>query len=140
MILVDVNLLVYAFQPASPHHQVARSWLDAVRGRPFSVADEAFLGFMRVVTTSRIFTRPATVAEALDFVDALRGSPGWRELPRSAERWATLRRVCDETGARGASLSDAWLAVLALDLDADLASADRDFAAVPGLRWLNPLE
>jgi toxin-antitoxin system PIN domain toxin len=140
MTLVDVNLLVYAFQPASPHHEAARSWLDALRERPFWVADEALLGFMRIVTNSRIFATPSTVAEALEFVAALRGSPGWRELPRTATRWATLQRVCDATGARAAGLSDAWLAVLALEQDAVLASADRDFAAIPGLRWLNPLD
>lgn len=139
MTLVDVNVLVYAFQPTSPHHAAARAWLDALRERPFSVADEAILGFMRIVTNTRIFATPATVGEALAFVSALRASPGWRELPRTATRWATLRRLCDATGARAANLSDAWLAVLALEHDAVLASADRDFAAMPGLRWVNPL-
>ena len=58
---------------------------------------------------------------------------------RTATRWATLRRAGDATGARAANLSDAWLAVVALEHDAALASADRDFAAMPCLRWLSPL-
>jgi predicted nucleic acid-binding protein len=61
MIVVDVNLRVYAVQPTSPHHAAARAWLDELRERPFSGADEAILGYMCIVTRPRTFATPATV-------------------------------------------------------------------------------
>jgi predicted nucleic acid-binding protein len=35
--------------------------------------------------------------------------------------------------------TDAWLAALALEKDATLASADTGFSRFDGLRWINPL-
>ena len=38
MILVDVNLLVYAWDLGSPQHKVAQHWLDARLSEPSRVA------------------------------------------------------------------------------------------------------
>jgi hypothetical protein len=35
--------------------------------------------------------------------------------------------------------TDAHLAALAIEYQAELVSADTDFARFPGLRWFNPL-
>ncbi len=139
MNLVDVNVLIYAFQPACPDHQPWREWLDRARHEPFAIPDEVATGFVRIVTNRRVFARPSTVDEALAFLDALRASPGWRMPERPAARWAALRELCAATGARGADVPDAWLAALAREWDATLVSADRDFARYPGVRWLNPV-
>lgn len=140
MTLLDVNVLIYAFQPSSPRHAEWRAWLEGARSRPFCVPDEVALGFVRIVTNRRVFVEPSSTEEALAFVAALRGSPGWRECLRTDARYDTLGRLAAATGARGASISDAWLATLAIDQDAALASADRDFAAFPGLRWVMSLD
>jgi hypothetical protein len=111
MTLVDVNLLVYAFQPAS---EAARSWLDALRERPFWVADEALLGFMRIVTNSRIFATPSTVAEALEFVAGVVAPVGGscrvpplagRPYNGSATRPARARRASRMPGSRSSRSS-----------------------------------
>jgi hypothetical protein len=45
----------------------------------------------------------------------------------------------EHTGGGGRMVTDTHLAVLALELDATLASNDADFARFPGLRVVNPL-
>jgi toxin-antitoxin system PIN domain toxin len=139
VLVVDVNVLIYAFQPSSPRHAGWKAWLEGARGRPFTVPDEVALGFVRIVTNRRVFADPATVDEALAFVAALRASPGWRELPRPDARWELLAELCAATGARGADVPDAWLAALARAWGATLVSADRGFAAYPGLAWVDPV-
>lgn len=48
---------------------------------------------------------------------------------------AQLRRDCESAG-RALDTADAWIAATAVLLDCPLASNDRGFAAVPGLRLL----
>jgi toxin-antitoxin system PIN domain toxin len=139
MNVLDVNVLVYAFQPVSPHHAAARAWLQVARHDAFTAPDEVLAGFVRIVTNHRIFAPPASVGEALAFVEALRASPGWREPARPSARWRLLREICEERGLRGAQVPDAWLAALAMGWEATLVSADRGFSGFRGLRWLNPL-
>jgi toxin-antitoxin system PIN domain toxin len=137
--LLDVNVLVYAFQPGSPRHDEWRAWLDGCRRSAFCVPDEVALGFVRIVTNRRVFDPPATVPEASAMLEALRASPGWRSLVPPPSRWTTFASLCEATSARGADVPDAWLAALAIDTGATLVSADRGFARFPGLRWLHPL-
>lgn len=47
--------------------------------------------------------------------------------------------LIERSDVRGAMVSDAYLAALAIEHDCDLVTADSDFARFPGLRWRNPL-
>lgn len=68
MKLVDSNVLLYAVDEASPHHQSARRWLvDALSGaRTLAFAWVVLLAFVRLSTHARVFERPVSVAQALD--------------------------------------------------------------------------
>jgi predicted nucleic acid-binding protein len=57
MILADVNLLVDAWESASPDHAPARDWLDAQLSGDTRVGLpwESTLGFLRIVTNPLIF-------------------------------------------------------------------------------------
>ena len=74
---VDVNVLVYAHRPESPHHDRYRACLDEARlGRePLGLSDLVASGFLRVVTHPRVFREPSPLDVATEFVAALRGSP-----------------------------------------------------------------
>lgn len=48
--------------------------------------------------------------------------------------------LCREIGARGNDISDAYLAVVAVENGATWYGADRGFARFPGLRWAHPLD
>ena len=56
MILVDANLLIYAFTPSAPEHVAARTWLDqALTGRSrVGIPWESLVAFLRVVTHPRL--------------------------------------------------------------------------------------
>ena len=68
MILPDINLLVYAHNVRSSHHQKALNWWNqCLRGHEgVALAWATVLGFVRVVTHPRIFERPMSVQDALD--------------------------------------------------------------------------
>jgi uncharacterized protein len=48
--------------------------------------------------------------------------------------------ILERLGTAGNLTTDAHLAALAIEYQAELASTDTDFARFPGLRWFNPIE
>ena len=57
MVLPDVNVLVYAHREDAPDHDDYRDWLEGVVEGPnaYGVADLVLAGFVRVVTSPRVF-------------------------------------------------------------------------------------
>jgi uncharacterized protein len=141
LILPDVNVLVYAARDDMPQHARYRAWLEAALAgpEPVAVATPVIAGFLRVVTNPRIFRQPSTLEDALLFVDALCEAPA-AVVPAISQRVAgILTDVCRGAGATADRVPDAFLAAIAIDLDADLITADRGFARFAGLRWRHPL-
>ncbi len=141
MILVDANLLVYAYASGLPQHARARNWLDqclngqARLGLPWP----SLLAFLRLVTNPRVFSSPVTIETAWVQVQSwLAASPAWIPLPtdRHAEILGTLLRL---TGGRPNLVPDAHLAALAIEHGLTLFSTDGDFARFPELSFENPL-
>jgi uncharacterized protein len=141
VILVDVNLLVYAQVATTSQHARARRWLDAQLsgasrvGMPWS----SLLGFLRLTTNPRIFERPSTMPDARAQVRDWLGCPTvW--IPEPTDRhYDVLESLLDFPGVRGNLVQDAHLAALALEHGLTVCSADTDFARFPSLRWENPL-
>ncbi len=141
MILVDANLLIYAYDSRSPRHERARSWLEATLGSDEQVGFSlvTLLAFVRIGTSPSVFERPMPVGKAIDLVQ------GWLRLPNvsltepSGRHWAVLSKVADAGQARGPMIMDAHLAALAVEHGATLCTTDRDFARFPRLRFRDPL-
>lgn len=141
MILVDINLLVYAKSATSPHHERARAWLEERLRGPYGVGLPwaSLAGFVRVISNPRFMERPMPVSEAWRQVEE------WLDLtitftPEPTERHREiLARLLPSVGNRPNLVPDAELAALALEYGLTLCSADGDFARFPGLRWENPL-
>ena len=141
MILPDVNVLVYAARDDTPECARYRVWLEgALAGpEPVAVVTPVLAGFLRVVTNPRVFARPSSLDDALAFTDAVLSAPA-AVVPALSQRLAgLLAEVCRRAGATADRLPDAYLAAIALDLDAELVTADRGFARYDGLRWRHPL-
>jgi uncharacterized protein len=141
VILVDVNLLVYAKMEGTEQHPAARAWLEARLsevpgvGLPWT----SLLGFARLTTNPRIFERPLPMPEAWAQIQEWKGLPNVF-TPEPAYRYAPILDALMRGVDRSADVPDAHLAALALEYDLTLASTDRGFARFPGLRWENPIE
>ena len=142
MKLLDANILLYAYNSDSPHHQTCRNWLEeAFDGpEPLALPWQTLLAFVRIATSSRATSRPLTGELTCNIVNR------WLEHPNvtivtAAERfWPLLRELILEAHVSGPLLTDAALAALALENGATLCSTDRDFRRFRGLKLIDPLE
>lgn len=66
MILIDANLLLYAYHPRAAQHEPSRAWLEATLSGSQLVrfAWVTLWAFLRISTNHRIFEQPLTMAEA----------------------------------------------------------------------------
>lgn len=141
MILVDANVLLYAYGSKSPHHAAARRWLERV----FSAAEPVGLAWVSVLAFLRIATNPRLGGGTISMSDAAAIVSEWLERPTitllgpTERHWEVLERLLDDGQVRGPLVTDAHLAALAIEHGATLCSTDRDFARFPGLTVVNPL-
>lgn len=142
MILPDVNLLLHAYNQDSPRHVAARRWLEDLLGSTTSVglAWVAMLGFVRIATHPRILVRPLPVAAAVGHVRSWLEQPAVLVLHPADRHADILFGFLEQLGSAGNLTTDAHLAALAVEHQAELHSTDADFARFPGLRWRNPLD
>jgi len=142
MILIDVNILVYAQRPDAVDHAKYRKWLEETldSGSMCGLSDVALNGVVRIVTHPRIFSDPTTLDIALRYVTYVREHPGAVLVSPGERHWEIFKRLCRAAGAKGNLVSDAYFAALAIESGAEWITADRDFARFPGLRWRHPLQ
>lgn len=141
MILLDVNLLLYAFREDAEEHEAARAFLDETlkADSAFAVSDAILGSFIRVATHPAIFDPPTPLKIAIGFASALREAPTAVQVEPGPRHWEIFVRLCEAANAKGALVPDASLAAVAIESGCTLMTADRDFARFPGLRWENPL-
>jgi toxin-antitoxin system PIN domain toxin len=141
MILLDVNVLVYAHREDAPDHAAYRSWLEEVlkAQQPYGVSDLVLSGFLRVVTHPSIFDPPSSLAAALQFAEQVRSRPNAVQLAPGPRHWGIFRRLCESAEVKGNLVPDAFLAALAIETGSEWITTDRDYTRFPGLRWRHPL-
>jgi uncharacterized protein len=139
--LVDANLLLYAVDETSPHHAVAKPWLEQQLSgaETFAFAWAVLLAFVRLATNPRVFAAPLTVEEALDLADSWLEQPSATVVHPTDRHSRLLRELLAPLGTAGNLTSDAHLAALSIEHGAELCSGDSDFARFPRVRWFNPL-
>jgi len=142
MILIDANILIYAYNPDAPQHAAARLWLEATLSRqvPVRLAWTTVLAFLRIMTHPQVFDRPLSPQEAVAIVDDWLALPAVALLDPSDRHWPLLRERLVEGQARGALATDAHLAALAVEHGAVLFTTDRDFSRFKDVRVVNPRE
>jgi toxin-antitoxin system PIN domain toxin len=141
LILVDANLLLYAYHPRAEQHEAARRWLEAVLNGTDLVrfAWLTLWAFIRIATNPRAFEHPLTASEAADAVASWLAQPSAGILEPGERHWELLQEMMRSGQAAGPLVMDAVLASIALEHGAVLCTTDRDFGRFPGLRWSNPL-
>jgi toxin-antitoxin system PIN domain toxin len=141
VILVDANLLIYAYDPSAPQHARAQAWLEA----QFTGSASVGLPWATILAFVRVSTNPRLRQPAVPLADAWRAAQSWLDLPPvwipdPTERHRTvLGDMLGHSGAGANLVTDAHLAALAIEHGLILCSTDGDFARFPGLRWQNPI-
>ena len=141
MIVPDLNLLIYAHYDGAPRHEAAKRWWEGLVngservGIPWVVAT----GFVRLITNSRVVTNPATPAEAIDYVQEWFQFPHVVAINPGSDHLIHLRRNLVAAGVGADLVTDAHVASVAMEYQAELHSNDIDFSRFPGLKWRNPL-
>lgn len=141
MIVPDANLLLYAYDSASPFHEkAARWWSDCLSGsEPIGLCGVVVFAFLRIGTSRRAFQHPMAIGEASGHVRS------W--LERSVcdllvlEEADVLRAMewLDAQGSGANLTTDAQIAAIAVRCRGTVHTADTDFQRFPGVRWKNPL-
>ena len=141
MIMPDVNLLVYAYDATSRHHESARQWWeDRLNGsQMIGLSWVAVLGFVRLLTNPRIYQNPYFPEEILGIVETWLEQPHVRFIHPSEGHFTLFSSLIKEMGTAGTLTTDAHLAALAMERGMILQTTDADFTRFPGLKWKNPI-
>jgi toxin-antitoxin system PIN domain toxin len=143
MKIIDLNVLLYAINRDSAHHEQIRDWWEnAVNSRdePLGLPWIVLLSFLRLSTNPRIFPEPLATEQAMEKVEAWLAHPNIKVVRERRAHWNTLKRLLSSTGAAGNLTTDAHLAALAISYGAALVSCDPDFARFRELRYESPLK
>jgi toxin-antitoxin system PIN domain toxin len=134
-------VLVYASREDAPEHPQYREWLAtaAASEEAFGISELVLSAVVRIVTNPRILAEPAPLGRAFEFTASLREQPNALIVSPGPRHWDIFARLCQESGARGNLVTDAYLAALAIESGSEWITTDRDFARFPGLRWRHPL-
>ena len=141
MILIDVNVLIYAFRRDSADHVAYRDWLARAiaSDEPYGLAGIALAGFLRIVTHRRIYSPVTPIEVALEYVADISFEPNCILVAPGPRHWDIFARLCREAKAGGDLIPNAYFAAMAIENGAELITTDRDFARFTGLRWRHPL-
>jgi toxin-antitoxin system PIN domain toxin len=141
MILVDANLLLYAEDSLSEHHDSIRSWWDEKLSgtAPVCLCWPVLTAFIRIATNPRLHQRPLSLREACERVQSWLAQPCVRLIHPGENHWSLFQKMLKEGNAVGNVVSDAQLAALAFEHNCVLQSADTDFARFASLKWNNPI-
>jgi toxin-antitoxin system PIN domain toxin len=142
MLLLDVNVCVYAIRRDSVDHEAYRTWADGVLtgDEPVGISELVLSGVVRLLTNHRLFRQPNSTAQALDACRALRSAPAAIPLRPGPRHWDIFDSLCADVGAKANTVPDAYHAALAIENGATWITTDRAFARFPGLRWRGPFD
>ncbi len=141
MILLDVNVLVYAHRSDASNHPAMRDWLEAVvnGNQAYGVSELVLSGFLRIVTHPAVFSVPSSMTKALEFASEIRDQPHCVRITPGPRHWDIFTGLSKAAGIKGNLVPDAYLAALAIESGSEWITTDRDYSRFPGLRWRHPL-
>ncbi len=105
---------------------------------PVGLAWVVILGFIRITTHRRILQHPLRVESACGLARSWLAQPQVSVIHPGEQHADLLFHLLETLGAAGNLTTDAHLAALAIEYQAELHTTDADFARFPGLKWSNP--
>ncbi|TQN45694.1 hypothetical protein FHX52_2394 [Humibacillus xanthopallidus] len=143
MLLLDVNICLYAYRPAESESAARVSeWLAPrlVGHERIAVSEPVLASVLRIATHPKVFRMPSTPADAVAFAESLASAPAAQRVRPGPDHWPIVTELIREHRLRGNDVPDAVLAAHALELGATLVTLDRGFGRFSGLRTVNPLD
>lgn len=141
MIIPDANLLLYAYDAASPFHaQASAWWRKCLTGSSrVGLCPVVLFAFVRIGTSRRAFEDPMTIEEASRHVRSWIAMPSAHLLPQEESDVVQSLDWLVAQGVGGNLTTDAQIAATALRTRAVVHTADTDFSRFRGVKWINPL-
>jgi toxin-antitoxin system PIN domain toxin len=140
---VDVNVLLYASDQASPLNAQAVRFLESRTKDPelFCVAWSTLMGYLRISTHPGIFSSPLSPGEALGNLEAILNLPRVKILTEMEGFLEVYREATGRFPVRGNLVPDAHLAALLRQHDVRMIyTTDMDFKKFDFLKVRNPFE
>lgn len=138
--IVDANILLYAVDETSRHHQRCKAFLEEHLNGDLRIGIpwQSVSAFLRLATHPRIMANPLRTQAAVTFVDDWLAAPAAWLPDLKARTWTIMSQLVVTHELTGNLIPDAQLAALAIEHGVPVASADSDFARFPEVRWVNP--
>ena len=96
-------------------------------------------GFVRVMTRPAVLVVPMETPQAFIHLRSWLSRPNVQILEPGPRHLEILEKTLQQAGVGGDLVTDAHIAALALEYQAQVHSNDADFGRFSGLRWHNPL-
>lgn len=141
MIIPDINLLIYAHNAADPQHSAAKEWWENCinNSEPVGLPWIVMSGFIRLMTHPRILENPMPTTDATACVRSWLDQASVIILEPSKNFPVIFFNFLEDLGSAGNLTTDAHIAALAVEKQAEVHSCDSDFARFSGLSWKNPI-
>jgi toxin-antitoxin system PIN domain toxin len=140
---LDANILLYASDTRSPHHERARLFMESciTQQELFYLGWPTVMSYLRIATHPAVFERPLSASEAMTNIETLLTLPHARFLSEGDGFWDVYRTVTSEVPTRGNLVPDAHLAALLRHHGVKtLYTHDRDFLKFSVLDVRDPLK
>jgi predicted nucleic acid-binding protein len=86
MLSIDANILLYAFNTASPWNEAAHSWLTTIqRAEEVAISELILAEFYCLLRNPAVIKHPLPADEAVGVIQAYRMHPRWRLIGFPAE-------------------------------------------------------
>lgn len=140
MKLLDANILLYAYDGSSEHHDVCRQWLEDTlqADEPVGMPWQTLFAFVRISTSSRAFRSPLKVSHATEVVSQWLARPQVVIVEPGERFWVIFNEQVKSAQISGPLVTDAALASMAIEQGATLCSTDRDFTRFESLHRFDP--
>lgn len=127
--LCDVNVLVALVHDAHEHSRAANRWLGRVRRRSsILVCRVSQLGFLRLITSARIFGKHAlALHEAWAAYDTMVCDDRFAEIEEPDGLNTSWRELCATLQPGAVAGTDVYLAAFALVAELEIVTLDRGF-------------
>jgi toxin-antitoxin system PIN domain toxin len=130
LILCDASVLIHAFRADAEYHDYHKTWLESVINSPaaYGVSTQVLAHVIRVCTHPRIFARPSSLEDVLEFCRMLLEQPNATVIAPGQRHWSMFESICHEFNATGNIVQNAWFTALAIESSCEWVTADRDYA------------